>query len=101
MSLPRTTRSAGRRPHGGIDCGDRSTPPLRGRRAAGVLDIPLCTILAAGEGNWSCPSALENFMKKLNERVRPPWPDDMEEALTAQREALRRRIVLLPSGRWP
>jgi hypothetical protein len=39
-------------------------------------------------------------MKKLNRRVPPPWGDDMEEALRAQYEALRRRAMLWPSGRW-
>jgi hypothetical protein len=38
-------------------------------------------------------------MKKLNRRVRPPWGDDMEEALRAQYQALRRKAVLSPSGR--
>jgi hypothetical protein len=38
--------------------------------------------------------------KKLNKRVQPPWSDDMEEALVAQREAPRRQTALLPSGRW-
>lgn len=42
----------------------------------------------------------ENFMKKLNRRVQSPWGDDMDEALSAQYEALRRQAELSPSGRW-
>jgi hypothetical protein len=52
------------------------------------------------EGNAGCSSIPENFMKKLNRRVLPPWGDDMEEALRAQYEAPRRQAVLSPSGRW-
>ena len=39
-------------------------------------------------------------MKKRNWRVPAPWGPDMEEALRAQYEALRRQAVLSPSGRW-
>jgi hypothetical protein len=52
------------------------------------------------EGNAGCPSIPENFMKKLNRRVPPPWGDDAEEALKSQYEALQRQAVLSPSGRW-
>jgi hypothetical protein len=52
------------------------------------------------EGNAGCPSVPENFMKNLIRRGRPPWPDDTEEALRAQYEALRRQTVLSPSRRW-
>jgi type VI protein secretion system component VasF len=38
-------------------------------------------------------------MDKLNRRVPPPWGDDMEEALRAQDEALRRQPALSPSDR--
>jgi hypothetical protein len=48
----------------------------------------------------AAPSIPENFMKKLNSRVPPPWGDDMEQALRAQYEAPRRQRVLSPSGRW-
>jgi hypothetical protein len=39
-------------------------------------------------------------MKKLNSRVRAPWPDDLEEAFQAQYQVSRRQPVLSPSGRW-
>jgi hypothetical protein len=39
-------------------------------------------------------------MKKLNRRVRPPWPDDLEEALHTQYQVPRRQPVLSLPGRW-
>jgi hypothetical protein len=74
---------------------------------AGALtaDAPLaCSIFLCApfgcSGGDARPSIPENFMKKLNRRVPPPWGDDMEEALEAQYEARRRRAVLSPDGRW-
>jgi hypothetical protein len=46
------------------------------------------------------PSIPENFMKKLNRPVPPPWGDDMEEALEAQDEARRRQAVSSTDGWW-
>jgi hypothetical protein len=87
-----------------IDCGDRSLPRVRRRRA--VRRGPgwrarYCSVhrLAARRTMRAGPVP-ENFMKKLSKRVRPPWGDDMEEALRAQYEALRRQAVSSPSGRW-
>jgi hypothetical protein len=54
----------------------------------------------SARGEMRGPSIPENFMKKLNRRVPPPWGDDMEEALEAQQEALRRQAVSSPDGRW-
>jgi hypothetical protein len=62
--------------------------------------ILLCAPFGRSEGNAGFPSVLKNIMKKLNRRVLPPWPDDMEEALRAQYEALRRQPALSRSGRW-
>ena len=82
----------------GSDCGDRSTPRL-------VADAPLaCSIFLSApfgrSGGDARPSIPENFMKRLNRRVPPPWGDDMEEALKAQDDALRRQAVSSPDGRW-
>jgi hypothetical protein len=38
-------------------------------------------------------------MQKENDRVLPPWGDDMEKALMAQGEAVRKRISV-PRRRW-
>ena len=62
--------------------------------------ILLRTPFGRSAGNAGCPSIQENFMKKLNRCVRPPWGNDMEEALRARDKALPRKAVLSPSGRW-
>ncbi len=39
-------------------------------------------------------------MQKENDRVPPPWGDDMEEALTAQAEAIRKKTISVLHRRW-
>jgi hypothetical protein len=35
-------------------------------------------------------------MQKENDRVAPPWGDDMEEALMAQAETIRKKSLSVP-----
>ena len=39
-------------------------------------------------------------MQKENDHVLPPWGDDMEEALMAQGEAIRKKIISVSRRRW-
>ena len=38
-------------------------------------------------------------MRKENDRVPPPWVDDMEEALMSQGEAIRKTTISVPRRR--
>src|SRR5260370_35320784 len=87
---PIVTRSVGWCPHGGST---EVTGVYRGSAAGSpsawtwlACAILLRARLGRSEGNAGCPCIPENFMKKLNRRVPPPWGDDMEEALRAQYE---------------
>jgi len=39
-------------------------------------------------------------MQKENDRVPPPWGDDVEEAVMAQGEAIRKQTISVPRRRW-
>jgi hypothetical protein len=39
-------------------------------------------------------------MRKENDHVPPPWGNDMEEALMAQGEAIRKKTISVPRRRW-
>ena len=39
-------------------------------------------------------------MQKENDSVPPPWGNDMEEALMAQGEAIRKKTISVPRRRW-
>jgi hypothetical protein len=39
-------------------------------------------------------------VQKENNRVPPPWGGDMEEALMAQAEAIRKKSISVPRRRW-
>ena len=39
-------------------------------------------------------------MQKENDRVTPPWGDDMEKAWMARGEAIREKTISVPRRRW-